>query len=478
MKGSSTLAWSTGFVPAGSAPTPSAAVPRTLDRISDHALAATGALCLKLFLLAQFLSLTRLFFSTRVGDGVTPLASAAGLLSVALLFPAVLAYGLRSGSPFGTLVAPARFWVATVLVLSCVLFLYGWLLKGYVVSAVVHDFVPYLVLLASVVLGSIPRVWQDINRFLLVLFAIALVINAAGMGEMTSVVSESFAEDRAGVGIVAYRTQGALAFWPLLFLTARLRRPRTMLLIFAGVFFVLAQQILFQKRAPTLRIFLFTLVFLLVLPRLRRPDRTPAVPERRVLLLFAFTLVLALAVAVVAAPWLFEGQLAGLFGRLSGQAYSGGPAAMLTWENERFFEVGMFFRTLEPQELVLGRGFGGYFVPDALGWGVWLPDVQEFGRRQLHVGGLMPFFKGGLALAGVCFLGLLLALGRGARSLSRPFSAAAFFVLVLHALFLLQEGFFIMSVAYELVLVGLCMGHLLGARSDPGRRFLPHRGRP
>ena len=59
----------------------------------------------------------------------------------------------------------------------------------------------------------------------------------------------------------------------------------------------------------------------------------------------------------------------------------------------------MFFRTLEPQELVFGRGFGGYFVPDAPGWGVWLDDVQEFGRRQLHVGALMPFFKGGLALS-------------------------------------------------------------------------------
>jgi hypothetical protein len=169
-------------------------------------------------------------------------------------------------------------------------------------------------------------------------------------------------------------------------------------------------------------------------------------------------------VAGVTAPWLFEGQLAGLLGRLSGRAYSAGPLGMLTFENERFFEVGMLLRTLEPAEIVLGRGFGGFFGPDAPGWGVWLDDVQEFGRRQLHVGGLMPFFKGGLVFAGVYFLGLLAAIGRGARSLSEPVAGAAFFVLVLHALFLVQEGFFMMSVAYELVLVGLCMGHLLGAR--------------
>ena len=65
-----------------------------------------------------------------------------------------------------------------------------------------------------------------------------------------------------------------------------------------------------------------------------------------------------------AAPWLFRGQAAGLVARISGERYSGGASGMLTWENERFSEVAMFFRTLEPQEYVFGRGFGGYFVPD------------------------------------------------------------------------------------------------------------------
>ena len=96
-------------------------------------------------------------------------------------------------------------------------------------------------------------------------------------------------------------------------------------------------------------------------------------------------------------------------------------------------------------------------------------DVQEFGRRQLHVGGLMPFFKGGLALSLAYYGGLLLALRRGARFIAEPFAAAAFFVVLLHALFLLQEGFFIMSVSFDLVMVGLCMGHLL-SRQRAARR--------
>jgi hypothetical protein len=461
---------SIAFAPEGLTTWTPAAVPRT----SERALGAVGALCLKAFLLAQFLSLTRLFFSTRFGDGVTTIASLLGLLSVALLLPAVVAYGLRSGSLFGTLVPPAHFWVGSVLALASFQFLYGWLEKGYVVTAVAHDFAPYLVILGSAILGSIPRVWEDLDPFLLVLFAVGLVVNALGMTEMTQVVSESYAEDRAGVGIVGYRTQGALAFWPLLLLTARLRRPRTAVVIFAGVFFVLAQQILFQKRSPTLRVALFLLVFLLVLPRLKGRRGAFPIPERQVIGLLLATAGVALVVAVLVAPWLFEGQLAGLAQRLSGRAYTGGAAGMLTFENERFFEAGMFLRTLEPQELLLGRGFGGYFVPEATGWGLWLEDVQEFGRRQLHVGGLMPLFKGGLTLAIAYYAGVVLALRRGARCLAQPFAAAAFFVVLLHVLFLLQEGWFIMSVSLDLVMVGLSMGHLLSRRRLE-RRPLPVR---
>jgi len=439
-------------------------------RTSETALLGLGALCFKVFLLAQFLSLTRLFWSERLGQGVETLAGAAGLLSVALLAPAVLAYGLRAGSLFGTLIAPARTWITVVLGLSMFLFFYGWLVKGNQASAAAHDLAPYVILLAAAVLGSIPRVWQDMDRLVLVLFTAAIVINAAGMTEMTRVVTESFAEDRAGIDIVAYRTQGALAFWPLLLLTSRLRRPLVALLAFVGAFFVLAQQILFQKRAPTFRITLFLLIFLFVLPWLRTRPITTGPSEGQLRVWFLGTAAAALMVALAIAPWLFMGQLAGLADRMSGQRYSGGAAGMLTWENERFFEAGMFFQTLEPQELVFGRGFGGYFVPWAPGWGVWLDDVQEFGRRQLHVGGLMPFFKGGFALSLTYYAGLALALLRGRRYLAEPVAAAAFFVVLLSAIFLLQEGFFIMSLSFDLVMVGLCMGHLLSRLRAPVQR--------
>jgi hypothetical protein len=326
------------------------------------------------------------------------------------------------------------------------------------------------VIVSAVVLGSIPRAWEDTDRVVIALFLVGLVLSAVGMTDMTQVVSEDFAEDRAGISIVAYRMQGALAFWPLLFLTARRRRPGTAFLIFAGVFFVLAQQILFQKRSPSVRVLLYVLVFLVVLPRLTTRREEEASKAHRVGSLFAVAAVLALLVSLTVAPWLFEGQAAGLLQRLSGKAYSGGAAGMLTWENERFFEAGMFFRTLEPQEFVFGRGFGGYFVPDTPGWGVWLEDASVVGRRQLHVGGLMPFFKGGLALALVYYAGLALALWRGRLSLREPLAAAAFFVVLMHAVFLLQEGWFTMSLSYDLVVVGLCMGHLLSFERDADRR--------
>jgi hypothetical protein len=228
---------------------------------------------------------------------------------------------------------------------------------------------------------------------------------------------------------------------------------------------VLAQQVLFQKRSPTFRIALFLAVFFVALPILLRRD--PSV-ERRVRRTFAAIGAVAVALALSAAPWLFQGQAQGLWDRISGQRYSGGAAGMLTWENERFYEARMFFATTEPLDWAIGRGFGGYFVPDDPEWGVWLEDVGEYGRRQLHVGGLMPFFKGGLLLAVTYYACLALALHRGRRAVGEPLGAAAFFVVLLHAVFLLQEGWFVMSMSFDLAMVGLCMGHLLSREIRAG----------
>lgn len=448
--------------------------PAAAPRASERVVWGFGALCLTGFLAAQFVSLTRVFLIDYLGGIAAYAASQAGLVSVGLLPVAVLAYGLRSGSLLGRLVPGARLWATLVLLLSGLLFLYGWIEQEYRIEPVLHDLAPYLVIVLCAVLGSMSRVWEDADGPLVALFVAALAVNALGMTGMTEVVSEAQPDDRAGIGITAYRTQGALAFWPLLLLTARLRRRRVALLAFAGVCFVVAQQILFQKRAPTLRIALFLLVFFLVLPRLPGARRW-LLPggERWVRTAFAGTVLVGLLVAGTLAPWLFRGQLEGLRDRISGERYAGGAAGMLTYQNERFYEVGMFLETLEPQEWVLGRGFGGYFVPRDEEWGVWLDDVREFGRRQLHVGGLMPFFKGGLVLAVAYYSGLLLALLRGCRQLRDPFAAAAFFVVAIHALFLLQEGWFVMSMSYDLTMVGLCMGYLLSQERDAPADAVP-----
>jgi hypothetical protein len=434
-------------------------------RPSDQAVGGLGRLCLQVFLVAQFFSLTRVFFLEHFGMGLSSYASQAGLTSVLLLFPAVVFYGLREGSVFGKLIPRARFWSFYVTGHAVALFLWGWLGNGYELTIVSKEFAPCLVVVGCVILGSIPRVWRDIDRLVLVLFAAALVVNALGMTEMTSVVSETDAEAREARSVVAYRTQWALSFLPLLLFTARQRRPRAALLIFAGVAFALAQQILFQKRAPTVRVLLYMLVFLVVIPWLR-PRRLATAGEARIQTMFAAVFAIGLFACVAAAPWLFQGQFAGLTRRLSGDSYEGGATAMLTSENERFLEAGMFFRSLGPQEIVFGRGFGGYFVPDLPGRGGWLDDANDFGVRWLHVGGLLPFFKGGLVFALAYYLAYGLALLRGRRLFAEPLSLAAVLVLLLHMLFLLQESWFAMSVSYDLVVVGLCLGHLLSRERD------------
>jgi hypothetical protein len=70
----------------------------------------------------------------------------------------------------------------------------------------------------------------------------------------------------------------------------------------------------------------------------------------------------------------------------------------------------------------------------------------------------MFFFKGGFALVFLYYAGLAGALWRGWLSLRQPLAAAAFFVVLIHAVFFFQEGWFTMSVSFDFVAVGLCMG--------------------
>jgi hypothetical protein len=94
-------------------------------------------------------------------------------------------------------------------------------------------------------------------------------------------------------------------------------------------------------------------------------------------------------------------------------------------------------------------------------------EANSYGVRWLHVGGLIPFFKGGLLFACLYYSIYVAGLLRGWRLRSDPFSAAAFFVLVFHTVFLFQEGWFSMSNTFELVMIGLCLGYLMSRDRAP-----------
>jgi hypothetical protein len=427
-------------------------------RRSERILSALGSPCLIAFLVAQFFSLTRLFFVRQLGEGAAEAASIAGTHSVVLLLPAVLAYGVRARSPFGTLTRRARLWVAGLGALSVFLFLRGWIGKEHALGAAAEDLCPYLVIAAAVVLGSSRRAWRDVNPALVGLFLAGLVLSVVALTGTVADVEPDLEATNRNASSVAHGMQGALAFWPLLLLTARRRRPLTALLVCAGVLFVFAQQLLLQEHGSSVRVLLHWAVFLLVLPRLGPPEgeHQPARP-------FALSAapVVALA-ALAAAPWLLEAPAARLGQRANGTA--AGEATRR--QSAALAEAGAAVRTLEAGDLVLGLGFGGRFVPGAAGPSV--PPGGRVGRRDLRVGALMPFLTGGLVLAFVYYAGLAYALWRGRRSLREPIGAAAFFVVLIHALFLVQDRWFTMSVSFDLFAVGLCMGHLLSRERDGG----------
>ena len=351
--------------------------PLARPQASEQAVFALGKLCLLAFLAAQFLSLTRLFFSQHLGDGVTAVASVAGIASVALLLPAVLIYGLQAEGPLGNLVRrgaalgrPGR----GARVRPVPLRLDGQGLPGERRRA-------RPVPLPRDRLRGRARIELPGPRGPGPAAARAPPGGARGecpghdpddrrrdgglrrgpRGHRESSPIARRARSRSGLFSSSPRARGA-----------RARRSSSTRRCSSSS----PSRSCSRSGAPPFAS-CSSCSCSWSCSRASRDARSPRNGHRG-WVTFATAGALALVVALCVAPWLFEGQLAGLLNRLSGQRYSGGAAGHAD-VGERALLRGRHVPAdrCEPQELVLGRGFGGYFVPDTPGWGVYMEDLQR-----------------------------------------------------------------------------------------------------
>lgn len=443
--------------------------------------AARGNPVLEMFLFCQLIGLVRYSIIAWVGDWFVPVAGAVQYGSVMLL--PILLHGYSvSRQPGDGLIRPARAWVTLVSIVVLVQTAagFGW---GYDTREIVQDSVGFFTLLAFVSLGATAKFWDDIWIPAMRMLLLAFAVNLVGMMEMGSVLSSLSGDltDRVARDLVAYRSQHALALWPIVLLTCRERSRRARLFIIVVVGFGFVQQVLFQKRLGTLDFLVYGSLFLFWMPRsvgstVQQRLRAHLEERRLRQMCLSFAVAGCLLVAITM-PAMFMAQASSLADRFLGshpkmnKSEEGWLTAVM-FENERFEIARYLFEDFDAQEWVIGRGMGGYFnVPfvmtgnetrdNALAESLYLSDVNAIGRRSLEVGALFPFIKGGVILMVVVYAGMLAAILRWRRCLTDPLSTACLYVSSYEVLYLLQGGGFQMNSCFRLLMYGACLGRCL-----------------
>jgi len=414
-----------------------------------------GSLFLALFMFAQFFSLTRNFFIYSYGAEVRGLATIASFGSIVLLPIILFCYHTVSveGAKKSTLKDSAQLWLMILFISVVVLTAYGFF-QGYAVSDILADTSVYLIFIAFVILGSIHKLWQSIFTILLVITVMGFVVNLLGLQNI-NLLLENNTSDRIARDLLAYKSRAAIDIWPILLLTIYIWKSRGVaMLIFTMAFFALILQILFQKRLPVAEVIAFYFIFFLSISRNRKQQITSSQGKMGKGLKLNLVLIL-IPLGIITILFLgpsFEGQLTGLVNR-----YSIG-------DESRIGEAVAMVTSLQDWEVLTGRGMGGYFeYTDKSGyvWGSYIDNAKVIGKTTLHVGILMPMLKGGVYLMIVFYAGFILVFQKLSLYTFDYFSFAAIAYVTVKLFVFLQGGFLIMASVFDVILVGLCLGHLL-----------------
>lgn len=430
---------------------------------------------LALFLAAQFIGLARRFFITVGGDIFNQVGAAATYGSL-LLLP-LLWVQYRSASRPGEGIGQMGAGLVTLLAAVATLCLLLGIQNGYMLREVIQDYAPYIVLCAFALIGSRKAFWDDLVGMLPMLLLAGLIVNAAGFAGFGELIGGNEGE-RVARESLAYRTQGVLSVWGIALLLMRRRSAYFKMVAISALIFYLFQQIFFQKRLGTAEAMLYVGSYFLLIPLLtiRRSTQDRIEDARLFMLLFTAGIAGFIILAALSGNVMFA-QLESLFNRFVGLGQGEGKQgagfiSTVFFENERFALAMKMLTDYNPWEWIYGRGMGGYFAIDMtlnendsvrqLQYeSSYLFDVGEFGRRDLEIGILMPFMKGGIILLGVYGFLVTSALSKLHSLRGDPMSLVAWSWLLIESLYLLQGGGFSMSTSYRVMLLGACIGRCI-----------------
>ncbi|MFZ1676198.1 MAG: hypothetical protein WAT91_02935 [Saprospiraceae bacterium] len=328
------------------------------------------------------------------------------------------------------------------------------------------DSVTFTAFSGFIFLGTSDEFWEDFQKYGFYFFIAAVLINL----QATTMVNVNYwqseenllkfrGSERITRSIVGYKTQFAQSFWPLYFLTINPKNKVRMFFLLFVVLFLIFQQIVFQKRGPTIRILFYIICFIYLAVKNRRYKISTAAYGRTIFIFFIFLLVFFLGFKKYVPSDLITRQYSALISRFEGKTgnahikYTHGALGVFTSENERVREVGIMFSAMNNLEIVTGKFFGGKYMDR---------EILKEERDSTHIGIFNFLLKGGIIYLGLFLIMVLGLLTKIKKYKKERITMVCFLIFSVMTIFLVAEGWFYYgSLVYDLMLYGVVIGRLI-----------------
>lgn len=321
------------------------------------------------------------------------------------------------------------------------------------------DFEGVVILLGSILLGARPKNWEHVDKLILLLLFYGIVLNLASLPMIRSVVREETEHS------VANKLQ--VLIYPVLFYIYfyryRIRKLHKAIIIVAFVVFII-EQILFQKRLPSVRI-IVTLFLMTYIQNLA------ANPSFGAFLGSAVKRILAIGVPVAAAIFIISNVVGLKIAdslKLYNERVTGkyGFVHNLVYDTRYYIGAVVVENLITSKSFILGKGFGGYLLDPRLYWTVDTGEGQFNGTTQIEIGQTWPVWKGGL-LFWIGINALYISLAKSFRKYrNSQFSLACWAFVLTQFIFLMGENIWTGPYQFFIILIGASIGHLLGHNAE------------
>ena len=344
------------------------------------------------------------------------------------------------------------FWIISMIAATVLLTIMG-IYNGYIYDTIISDLEVLIFFLGGIFIGMRRENWNFIIKFYVVALIIGTVLNIIALTMLPGLSrSEVY-------GSLAYDIQYLI--WPGMFLIMLVFNdvPKKTRIILVAVFVLnIIEQLVFQKRFPTVKLAVLFIMVFFALP-FRDINKT-----RGESFITKAALTLLVGFGVVGMLINYNVEIGTSFGYLTNR-FTGTSGSVVTTslQDNRFQMIGIVIDNIRGTEVLIGKGMGSWILDTGLWWNTDTANMYDkdfHGVTGIEVGQVWPYWKGGFFFLFLINSMFIYLISKYKNYKSDKFLLFCWTTVLFHFVSLFGESW-VGTHQLNLILYGMCMGQLM-----------------